>query len=575
MRKFLYIFTAIILTFASICYSQPHLVIDMAEDIGLDTSLFGGNLSGTQDTVQKFADLFDDYTPTDSNAIHDNVSGEISAITNKAIPVGTDILIIEDSAASNAKKYMTIAAMEAALEAVLDLSDLQGAVTDSQVPNNITIDNATTAANLGADGVDALTEIAQGIKTAANDTSKLVVGTVGATDILAKWDSVGALVSAGVKFGTVTDGKLCQYTSATTTIACDQDPGAASAGGSNTQVQWNNSGSLGGISGATTDGTTMTLVTPIITLQDGNGAAPTTDGQIKFDRTTERLQVGDGSSTNEFYPGAHTTNTDAATKCSGATTYLSGEDSCNDLSLVYQPLSSNLTTYAGIAPSANVQSILGAADYAAIQALLSIDDLITLSGVSGGAANLGTFTGSTISDNGTIKAGMQELETAVETKAPVDSPTFTTAASAPTPSAGDNDTSIATTAYVQGEITGWISGQTHRWLFDIFDGNGLGITTSSIVPIGYAPCALTVTNVKVTTSSASFEIAGDVKYADARIGLANATVINTFDTTSGVLDDSTITSGSVASGKFVYLSFDSAPNASDTDDHIAITWDCD
>ena len=50
------------------------------------------------------------------------------------------------------------------------------------------------------------------------------------------------------------------------------------------------------------------------------------------------------------------------------------------------------------------------------KAALDVDHLITLSGVSAAADNLGTFTGSTISDNGTVKAGIQELETAVETK---------------------------------------------------------------------------------------------------------------------------------------------------------------
>lgn len=52
---------------------------------------------------------------------------------------------------------------ETSLEAVLDLPDLQGSVTDAQVPNNITIDlatTATTANNLAANGLDALTEIA-------------------------------------------------------------------------------------------------------------------------------------------------------------------------------------------------------------------------------------------------------------------------------------------------------------------------------------------------------------------------------------------------------------------------------
>lgn len=51
---------------------------------------------------------------------------------------------------------------------------------------------------------------------------------------------------------------------------------------------------------------------------------------------------------------------------------------------------------------------------AEVQADLSVDDLITLSGVSGGATHLGTFTGTTIADNQTIKAALQALETAVE-----------------------------------------------------------------------------------------------------------------------------------------------------------------
>ena len=48
-------------------------------------------------------------------------------------------------------------------------------------------------------------------------------------------------------------------------------------------------------------------------------------------------------------------------------------------------------------------------------ASLAVDDLITLSGVAEGAANLGAFTGSTIADNQTIKAALQALETFAET----------------------------------------------------------------------------------------------------------------------------------------------------------------
>lgn len=48
------------------------------------------------------------------------------------------------------------------------------------------------------------------------------------------------------------------------------------------------------------------------------------------------------------------------------------------------------------------------------QAILSVDDLIALSGVADGAQNLGAFSGSTISDNQTVKAALQEIETALE-----------------------------------------------------------------------------------------------------------------------------------------------------------------
>ena len=44
----------------------------------------------------------------------------------------------------------------------------------------------------------------------------------------------------------------------------------------------------------------------------------------------------------------------------------------------------------------------------------NVDDLITLSGVAENATDLGTFTGSTITNNTTIKPALQELETALE-----------------------------------------------------------------------------------------------------------------------------------------------------------------
>ena len=53
------------------------------------------------------------YNPTlpsfdDSNAIHDNVANEISAIEEKTVPVDADMIIIEDSEAANVKKMVQI-----------------------------------------------------------------------------------------------------------------------------------------------------------------------------------------------------------------------------------------------------------------------------------------------------------------------------------------------------------------------------------------------------------------------------------------------------------------------------------
>lgn len=95
------------------------------------------------------------------------------------------------------------------------------------------------------------------------------------------------------------------------------------------------------------------------------------------------------------------------------------------------------------------------------------------------------------------------------------------------------------------------------------------------LPIMYVKSALTVTKIVVTTNSSSYNVAGDLKWADSMISLANATVINAFDTSGGVLSDDTITAGSVAAGKWIYLQFDSQPNTAVTFMTVHVEWDYD
>ena len=52
--------------------------------------------------------LYQSGSATDADAIHDNVSGEINAVTEKATPVDADLVLIEDSAASYAKKKVQV-----------------------------------------------------------------------------------------------------------------------------------------------------------------------------------------------------------------------------------------------------------------------------------------------------------------------------------------------------------------------------------------------------------------------------------------------------------------------------------
>ena len=66
------------------------------------------------------------HAGSDTDAIHDNIASEISAIAAKAVPVGGDFLVIEDSAAANVKKSVTVTA----LEAVIDHDNIAGVTTD-------------------------------------------------------------------------------------------------------------------------------------------------------------------------------------------------------------------------------------------------------------------------------------------------------------------------------------------------------------------------------------------------------------------------------------------------------------
>jgi len=98
-----------------------------------------------------------DLDHDDVDAIHDNVASEISAITAKGTPTTADFLLIEDAAAANVKKHITIGDLPAAAPAShthveVDVTDLDHDDVDAIHDNVASEISAITNKATGAAG---------------------------------------------------------------------------------------------------------------------------------------------------------------------------------------------------------------------------------------------------------------------------------------------------------------------------------------------------------------------------------------------------------------------------------------
>lgn len=83
-------------------------VLDPA-DIPFDNTISGLTADDVKEAIDELAASVG--SSGDPNAIHDNVAGEIAAITEKEEPVAADLLVIEDSEDSNNKKSIQIGSL--------------------------------------------------------------------------------------------------------------------------------------------------------------------------------------------------------------------------------------------------------------------------------------------------------------------------------------------------------------------------------------------------------------------------------------------------------------------------------
>lgn len=146
---------------------------------------------------------------------------------------------------------------------------------------------------------------------------------------------------------------------------------------------------------------------------DGTGDTLRAAGVKINDNFSELYQaLGTGSAITLTSSVAELNILDGATLSTTELNYVDGVTSAIQTQLDAKAATASLATVA----TSGAYSDLSGTPTIPTASSLSVDDLITLSGVAEGSANLGTFTGTTIADNQTVKQALQSLETAVEGK---------------------------------------------------------------------------------------------------------------------------------------------------------------
>jgi len=116
-----------------------------------------------------------------------------------------------------------------------------------------------------------------------------------------------------------------------------------------------------------------------------------------------------------------------------------------------------------------------------------------------------------------------------------------------------------------------------NYLFNIWYPNLIYDRDTQICIEPNLPAAITITEVTITCDAdPATELDWDLKWADAFIGLAGATLIVAIDTTNGTADvDAGFNDATVAAGKCIYVEFAADPDAAITQVCVKIRYDYD
>ena len=128
---------------------------------------------------------------SDTTAIHDNIASEISAISEKASPVSADLLLIEDSAASNAKKKVQVGNLPGLHNVVEDTTPQLGGDLDADGHSLNDVSSLATSEVKARDanGLKLYDDDGNGIFV--DDGGQVGIGTVVTGALLHLWPSAG------------------------------------------------------------------------------------------------------------------------------------------------------------------------------------------------------------------------------------------------------------------------------------------------------------------------------------------------------------------------------------------------
>ena len=457
-----------------------------------------------------------------------------------------------DSATDTVTISFDPAEAEAGLEAVLDLEDMQGTAATAQIAATLTGKTLTTATITSP--TFTITNSAGAAPTALGrfefDTTlgRVVVGDgaagtyefpnsselatlAGTASVTGAWTFTNATVQEGAVTAheaalTITESQISDLAHTTDTNANTICTG--------TDVYLDGEGNCDTISASGEANTASNL---------GGGLA-NYSGKVSVD-----LQFN-SFATADFDLAANVISIDDAT-------WFSEADMTAAIGSTVQAYDVDLTTWAGITPSANAQSLVGAANYAAMRTLLDLEAGTDFYSI---AAADTAFEGE-LNNSAGLRAALSDES---GTGAAIFAGGAIGAATATTPAANDNDTSVATTAALQTELTAYAT-DTVTFTNKTIDADNNTIVDVPITeqitiadPDGTddyiwfrAPVTLTVTGVQCVAEGTTPSITLDVHECTGSAGTTCTTILSSVVTCNGGNDAATVSDTTIASGNVI------------------------